>query len=245
MCRWTAKAFLTILSVLFWAIAALLFAVGSIVFVQYRHYDDLSDAWYTLIPATILLGVGLLLILIGIVGCVGACKEQRCLLGMFFTVLIVIFAGLLISTILAFVYKQPVSDGIEKGMNDILNEYGNSTELTNQMDYIQQELTCCGIHNHSDWKNSNWYKNQNVTKHYPNSCCRNNSYCGPSSEDLFKDGCFDKVKDLLLGHLTIVAGVAGGILGVLVLGMIFACVLMCNKKDVPYSILTNDGGMRV
>ena len=35
-------------------------------------------------------------------------------------------------------------------------------------------------------------------------------------QDLFKDGCFDKVKDLLLGHLTIVAGVAGGILGVLV-----------------------------
>ncbi len=45
-------------------------------------------------------------------------------------------------------------------------------------------------------------------------------------QDLFKDSCFDKVKDLLLGHLTIVAGVAGGILGVLVRPcLITACIL--------------------
>lgn len=68
----------------FWlqVVAACLFIIGSIVFTEYRHYDQINDAWFTLIPAIVLLGVGILLVLIGVVGCVGAVKEQRCLLGL-------------------------------------------------------------------------------------------------------------------------------------------------------------------
>lgn len=63
------------------AVAGFLFFVGITVFLEYQHYEELDEAWYTLLPAIILFGVGMLFGIVGIVGLVGACKEQRCLLG--------------------------------------------------------------------------------------------------------------------------------------------------------------------
>jgi len=46
-----------------------------------------KNSW-TLLPAAILLTVGLVLFLVGLVGCVGAVKEHKCIIGLvriFFT----------------------------------------------------------------------------------------------------------------------------------------------------------------
>lgn len=60
----------------------------------------------------------------------------------FSTILLVIFAGLLVSAILAYIYKTSVSDQIETGMIKVLNRYGlnDSEPFTNQMDYIQKKV---------------------------------------------------------------------------------------------------------
>lgn len=252
MCQFTAKVALVLLSTAFWVVAVCLFIIGSIVFAEYKHYDQINDAWFTLIPAIVLLGVGILLVLIGVVGCVGAVKEQRCLLGLFSTILLIIFAGLLVSAILAYIYKKSVSDQIETGMDKVLKRYGlnDSEPFTNQMDYIQQKLQCCGVHNYTDWLDTPWYKNQlYVPKHnYPDSCCptntnSSNTYC--LSDKVFNKGCFDLVTNVFNNHLMISAIAALIILIILVLGVVFACVLMCKQRNsTPYSILSNEG-MRV
>jgi hypothetical protein len=60
----------------------------------------------------------------------------------FCTILIVIFVGLVASAVLAYIYKKPVIDGIENGMDNLLNDYGHndSKAMTDQMDYIQQKV---------------------------------------------------------------------------------------------------------
>ena len=54
--------------------------LGSWVYKTYHHFDELTTANFTLVPATIVLVVGSLLFLLGLLGCVGACKENKCLL---------------------------------------------------------------------------------------------------------------------------------------------------------------------
>lgn len=65
-----------------------------------------------------------------------------CLRVQFSTILLIIFAGLLVSAILAYIYKNSVSDQIKTGMDKVLNRYGqnDSEPFTNQMDYIQQKV---------------------------------------------------------------------------------------------------------
>ena len=62
------------------AAAGLIF-VGAWVYKEYQHYEEIGQALYTLVPATILLAVGAFFFILGLVGCIGAFKEQKCILG--------------------------------------------------------------------------------------------------------------------------------------------------------------------
>jgi len=50
------------------------------VYNTYNHYNELTTANITLIPATIILAVGVFMFIVGICGCVAACKESKILL---------------------------------------------------------------------------------------------------------------------------------------------------------------------
>lgn len=46
----------------------------------YSHYNELTTANLTLIPASIILGVGVFMFILGILVCLAACKENKILL---------------------------------------------------------------------------------------------------------------------------------------------------------------------
>ncbi|CAH1796917.1 unnamed protein product [Owenia fusiformis] len=62
----------------------------------------------TLIPAVIIIGVGIMMFLIGLIGCVGGCKENRCILATFFSLLLIILTAMVIAGVLAYVYRDQV-----------------------------------------------------------------------------------------------------------------------------------------
>ena len=55
--------------------------VGAWVFATYHHYDELTKGTHILVPAVIMMAVGVFIFVLGCMGCVGAFKEQKCLLG--------------------------------------------------------------------------------------------------------------------------------------------------------------------
>lgn len=57
-----------------------LFFVGGWVFNSYKHFDEIAEANFTLIPASIIIAVGVLMFIVGIVACIAAFKENKCLL---------------------------------------------------------------------------------------------------------------------------------------------------------------------
>ena len=60
--------------------AAILFYGGAWIFKTYHHFDQLTTANITLIPASILIAVGIVLFIVGVVGIIAAGKENRWLL---------------------------------------------------------------------------------------------------------------------------------------------------------------------
>ena len=56
--------------------------IGAWIFSEVQHVDEIADAKYTLLPAVIIMTCGIFLFILGIIGCVGAFKEQRCLLAL-------------------------------------------------------------------------------------------------------------------------------------------------------------------
>ena len=86
MCYWFHSEYLTsvckfeIYITLTQAVAAGLFFVGGWVFNTYKHFDEIAEANFTLIPASIIIAVGVLMFIVGIVGCIAGFKENKCLL---------------------------------------------------------------------------------------------------------------------------------------------------------------------
>ncbi|KAJ8304483.1 hypothetical protein KUTeg_018066 [Tegillarca granosa] len=111
-CTMTSKICLIVLGLIFWAAAAGLFFIGGWVFSTYHHFDELTRANLTLIPAGFLICVGVIMFILGIVGCIAAFKENKCLLA---------------------VMRKAVEDGVE----DAVNKY-NGTQK-DQIDYLQGE----------------------------------------------------------------------------------------------------------
>ncbi|XP_054396919.2 leukocyte antigen CD37 isoform X6 [Pongo abelii] len=97
---------------------------------------------------------GIFTIGIALLGCVGALKELRCLLGLYFGMLLLLFAtqitlGILISTQRAQL-ERSLQDVVEK----TIQKYGTNPEETaaeESWDYVQFQLRCCGWHSPQDW----------------------------------------------------------------------------------------------
>lgn len=65
---------------IFQGAAAGLIFMGAWVYHTYDHFSELTTANLTLIPAAIVIVVGVILFVIGSLGCIAACKENKCLL---------------------------------------------------------------------------------------------------------------------------------------------------------------------
>lgn len=129
--------------------------------------------------------VGIVIFVLGFLGCCGAWKESKCLLGLFFAIMLVMFVVLLVAGIMALVFKGKARERIEKGLVDTLtNKYAEGTDsklatsIREGWDFVQEKFECCGVgHNTSRgyeiWQSSAWFKNQKTSpkKYVPTSCC--------------------------------------------------------------------------
>ncbi|KAK3098262.1 hypothetical protein FSP39_017695 [Pinctada imbricata] len=211
-CTVTSKIFLWALGLIFWGAAAGLFFVGGWVFSTYKHYNEITEANFTLIPAVIIICVGVFLFIIGITSCVAACKENKCLLACLFSMLLVVLTAEIGAGALGYAFRKDVADAVENGLHKAIREYESGT-LKDQVNYLQKELHCCGFTNASDWfkPDTKWHLNHTYV---PESCCAH-SNCSLQSRTLtsnstafYEEGCYNKLEDTLQSNLAYIAGIA-------------------------------------
>ncbi|XP_008062375.1 leukocyte antigen CD37 isoform X2 [Carlito syrichta] len=155
-CLSLIKYFLFVFNLFFFVLGGLIFCFGIWILVDKTSF--VSFVGLSFVPLQIWSKVlsisGILTMGLALLGCVGALKELRCLLGLYFGMLLLLFAtqitlGILIST-------QRVR--LERSMEDIVKKTiqnyradPEDTAAEESWDYVQFQLHCCGWHSPQDW----------------------------------------------------------------------------------------------
>ncbi|XP_057577020.1 tetraspanin-3-like isoform X2 [Hippopotamus amphibius kiboko] len=219
----SSKAMLVFLNLIFWGAAGIFCYVGAHVFITYDGYDPFFEDVYTLIPAVVIIAVGALLFIIGLIGCCATIQESRCGLATF------------------------VENEVGRSNQKVYKTYNgtNPDAASRAIDYVQRQLHCCGIHNYSDWENTDWFKetkNQSV----PLSCCKETaSSCHgrlAHPSDLYAEGCEALVVKKLQEIMMHVIWAALAFAAIQLLGMLCACIVLCRRsRDPAYELLITGG----
>lgn len=218
-------------NLVFWLVGGALLGIG-----LWARFDKGWESVESLStdPAIVLIVIGCVTFLVGFCGCLGALRENICLLKIFLWSLVIIFVLEVVGAILAFVFRDEVEGFVEDQVKKSITRYRDDADLQNFLDFIQQEFECCGGQGPMDWVNAEFAnKYFNCTPRprppeacgVPYSCCKSaddriNSQCGyglyeynektdtvspvQSLQFIWTRGCFEAVKSWGEMHLLIV-----------------------------------------
>ncbi|KAL7644501.1 UNVERIFIED_CONTAM: hypothetical protein RMT77_005333 [Armadillidium vulgare] len=183
--------------------------------------------------AYILIAVGVLTFIISFLGCFGAIKEIKCMLVMYFIIILILFVILLVGGILGFVYHGKAEREIKMEMTKSLREYNPNRDspITKAWDDAQRAMKCCGIDQRSDWsQNPNFRSRERV----PRSCCKlgeNGEPLGctssPTNFNSFEKGCYSVTKEFVMDHAKYIGGAGIAVALLMVLGLVLSVILFC------------------
>ncbi|XP_014662308.1 PREDICTED: CD81 antigen-like [Priapulus caudatus] len=226
---------------------------------QYTAIDEqLSARYYT--ASYILMAAGGVMTMFGFLGCYGALRESQCILIMFFTLLVLLFAAEIGGGIYAYMNKEKLSAFAKEAMKKTIKyEYGRDPIQTSAVDYIQDTLSCCGGENADDWISSHWSTKdveqdigvgEKQLVKVPSSCCTvegKNSHgvdCGnfQKNEDplLHGAGCSPSLGTYFRENLDVVVGAGVSIAIFQFLGMVLAIMLCCSIRRDGYEPANDD-----
>lgn len=235
-----AKAFLFFFNFIYLGVAAALIYVAVWLIQTYGDYTKLTTDMYTLVPAGIIVGIGVLVLFTAILGCCGTCRENKCCLTIFFMFLLSILALEVAAGVLGCVYKSQAEDEVRKGLNYAESNYNSDNAYAKAFDALQRNLKCCGIDNPSDWVNTTYYEDH---KTLPPSCCiKTNSCFISSSFDHFQKGCYPQLLEKFKEILSYIIGIGIGFGILQILGLVGACVVIMTSRDVEYLRLQDREG---
>ncbi|CAF0806769.1 unnamed protein product [Brachionus calyciflorus] len=195
--------------------------------------------------------------LISFLGCCGALKKVKCLLGLYSTILLLILLAEIAIGIFAAVYssklKEVLSNVLKQSIKDqYMGEMKNKSLASVAWDAVMFNFECCGVHNFTDFNQPNnvWtIRDGSIT---PISCCKfknkkpdwsgvlpsnssfdYNCYKTPNSNNSnYEIGCYDRVLGLVNMYSVIVIAVAIGIGLILLLGVCFGFYLCKRIRDM-------------
>uniref|UniRef100_A0A665TY23 Tetraspanin n=1 Tax=Echeneis naucrates TaxID=173247 RepID=A0A665TY23_ECHNA len=146
-------------------------------------------------PMLILVSLGLVLTTLCLSGCVGAIRENYCLLKLFSTMVLVLVTAQILAAILAYSLQDQVGNYLRSGMLAAMARYQDDLDLRFITDEIQSNLQCCGADNYHDWEINIYYNCSApgvLACGVPATCCVDplengtvwNSQCGVGAQQL-------------------------------------------------------------
>ncbi|KAB5584092.1 hypothetical protein PHYPO_G00103440 [Pangasianodon hypophthalmus] len=200
------KYLLFIFNFIFWLSGSLVVAVGLWLRFDPSILSLLKDneAPQTIFFAVyILIGVGGIMMLVGFFGCCGAVRESQCLLGLFFSCLLIIFGAEVAAGIFGFLSKDQIIKQVKDFYTTSAAGNGNSTVTS----MYHATLECCGVERKSN----------------TSLCPDNNSKdCIKAIEDFFSEKLF------IIGYAGI--GIAGIMIIGMIFSMVLCCGIRSNRE---------------
>lgn len=229
------RSIMVVFNVIFWCTGLTFLAVG--IWALASKHDYISLLGNNTYSATtfLFLSVGVVVILVGFLGCLGALREIRCCLVTFAFLLLVIFVMEAISGVLAYMYESAIREELTRNLNRTMTEeYHYTPSITKAVDSMQKDFHCCGARGFQDWQHSRWFLTEQTDQKVPDSCCISPSKgCGTNSHlsNIYDAGCWDELETFLKSHLIIIGGVGLGFCCLQIFGIIFACCMARKIKE--------------
>lgn len=227
-----------VFNLLFWILGIVVIAIGIYSRVENDTWKDLIDSNTILEAANLLIAAGIIVAVIGFLGCCGAIKKFQWMLVSYAILVILIF----ILQIAAGIYAYTKRDTIQKSLTTKLTKgvqinYGKtdtaSKGLTKAINWFQENIKCCGAGGPRDWESSAWRAGRNDTT-VPSSCCKK-SACAQdvvySSTDIYQSGCVAEGKVFAKKNLWLLGGIGVGVAVAELLGIVFALWLCKTYRD--------------
>ncbi|XP_071358337.1 tetraspanin-9 [Trachinotus anak] len=165
----------------------------------------------------LMIAIGVIIMVLGFLGCCGAIRENRCMLLLFFIFLLLIFILLLAAGILGAVGEQKVKDWVKERLEKFTPLSSQPQNVKDDLEKLQRELKCCGLVNGpSDWQA------------IPDSCRCNKTVSDCQSSAIYNEPCANKIITLMEKNMEVVLGIAFAIAILLIFGMAFSMVLYCQ-----------------
>ncbi|KAL5007857.1 hypothetical protein ScPMuIL_016663 [Solemya velum] len=221
-------------NVLVWLLGCGVLSVGIWMRINRGEYMDLLPSVGFLSATTLCIVSGAVILVVGFCGFCGALMENKCLLIMYFIIVLIIFGLEVAATVLGLTNKDEIKGQISEELSYSMQQkyYQPITEDSKDsevvvIDLIQKELECCGVNNHTDWHNVEAWSGK---PSLPDSCC-----VEKKCAIWYDKGCLEEIEYWFVKNMYILGVLALTIAVVQILAMMAAVMLFCClRKDKFY-----------
>jgi hypothetical protein len=247
----------------FWLLGMVLVAVGvwGLVeqgWVQVREFFDKLGETTLVFIFIFLIVLGLLMAVIGFFGCCGAYQESICLLIAYLVTVALLIAAQVGLGVFIYVRSDLANERFNASLLKVLNETSNEGSAVGMsIIMFQNTVGCCGVNSYWDYKEFTLKYSKSVSPNgYPASCCNatqtqsKDTCTGPNAAppvpnpnsyaNFLLEGCKTKLQKLAKEYLWVFFAVAGVILVLELLAVLFALVLCCSLRREEYELTDSE-----
>ncbi|XP_077569863.1 CD82 antigen-like [Stigmatopora nigra] len=245
-CVTAIKYFLFLFNLIFFLLGAVIMGFGLWLLLDNQSFLlVLNDSIAVKAACYILIGVGTFSMLMGFIGCLGAIYEIRCLLGLYFTCLLLILIAEIVAGTLIYFQKGALNEEMSKIVSKVLDNYSENSTTHQAWDFIQRNMECCGWNGQGDWNKNPVIINSSQLL-FPCSCqnislaagnVSESGFCEAQTPDwpVYDTGCAVSVENWLLTNIGVVLGICIAIAFIELLGMTLAICLCKNVHREDYT----------
>ncbi|KFD71605.1 hypothetical protein M514_05319, partial [Trichuris suis] len=233
------KYFLFFFNFIVWTVALIIISLGTYMYAkEFRPVREFADL--ALNPCVALMVLGSCVFAISFLGCAGSLRENICLLKIFSLCLFASYICLVIAGFLTFIlfYSDSTSGvSLRTLLMVCVAKYHVNDNIKDVVDYIQSQLTCCGVtaQGYRDWSSNALY---NCTKTnlapercgVPHSCCKQDGLpensvpsvvCGFGAQEkpvtelvklIHSNGCLQQLQRAFEGNAVIMGAAIGAVI---------------------------------
>jgi len=144
------KYLLFVFNLLFAISGLTILGLGATILVSQNNLKIITENYWS--GAAVLIAVGFIVFLISFLGCCGAIRHNNVMVMSFAVLLIIIFVLELSAAITAYVMRADLHDILEKSLNKTILDYNNNAQYKDGWNIMQHDIECCGINGPEDWK---------------------------------------------------------------------------------------------
>ncbi|KAK2725972.1 CD9 antigen-like [Artemia franciscana] len=257
-CFGCLKCLVWLFNLIFWLAGVALLALSLWLLLDSDLYIKVAEDASSYLKGTyFLITAGVLMTLVGFLGCCGAFRESQCMLTTYFLFVLVIMIAQISAAAWAYSNRAQLNKIIQDGIKETVKKsYSRDQAKTAAFDGLQQGMHCCGADGPGDWAGSVFNNADEksfldigisgIIRNYrlPRSCCKvpmESAECEAATQvaiigtvmgEIYNKGCSDRLIDLLEEHSTYViwAVICLGIIELI--GMICSLLLCCAVRRI-------------